>query len=168
MRRATVPLALFLLAASAAAEPVDGPVPIERLAWLSGCWQSVGGEPGSGEQWTRPAGDTLLGTSRTVRGGRTVAWEFVRIERLADGRLAYVALPSNQREATFPLREAGERSVVFENPEHDFPQRVLYALGDDGLLHARIEGEVRGQARAVDFPLRRVDCESAAPAAASK
>jgi len=35
-------------------------------------------------------------------------------------------------------------SVVFENPEHDFPQRILYRL-DGGMLHARIEGVVDGE-----------------------
>jgi hypothetical protein len=164
MRRATLLLASLLLAAPATGDPVADPVPIERLAWLAGCWQAVGGEPGSGEQWTRPAGDTLLGTSRTVRGGRTVAWEFVRVERLADGRLAYVALPSGQRETVFPLLAATASSVTFENLEHDFPQRVIYSLGEDGLLRARIEGLRGGELRGIDFPLRRIAC-APAPAA---
>ncbi|HEX9798558.1 MAG TPA: DUF6265 family protein [Thermoanaerobaculia bacterium] len=160
MRYSNASLAITLLAAAAgAAEPAAEPLPIERLAWLSGCWQSLGGEPGSGEQWTPPAGDTLLGTSRTVRGGRTVAYEFLRIRRLDDGRLAYVALPSGQRETTFPLLAAGERSAVFENLDHDFPQRVLYTLEEGGALRARIEGTDQGRSRAVDFPLRRIDCE---------
>lgn len=156
-----VVVALFAVAAGAT-ELADGPIPSEGLIWLAGCWQSVGGEPGSGEQWTPPAGDTLLGVSRTVRGGRTVAYEFLRIRRLDDGRLAYVALPSGQRETTFPLLRATERSLVFENLEHDFPQRVIYSLDDDGVLHARIEGLRRGELRSVDFPLRRIDCEASA------
>jgi hypothetical protein len=157
--------AALLVTAAGALEPgADPPVPIERLAWLAGCWESVGGEPGSGEQWTPPAGDTLLGVNRTVRGGRTVAYEFLRIRRLDDGRLAYVALPSGQRETTFPLLTATERAVVFENLEHDFPQRVVYALDDGNVLRARIEGTSRGEVRSVDFPMRRIDCESSVPA----
>ena len=94
-----------------------------------------------------------------MRGGRTVAWEHLRIAEVAPGRLAYIALPSGQAEATFPLASSGEREVVFENPEHDFPQRVIYRLQGDRLL-ASIEGKDEGQARSIEFPFRRVDCES--------
>ncbi|HEY2976824.1 MAG TPA: DUF6265 family protein, partial [Burkholderiaceae bacterium] len=53
--------------------------PIDELAWFAGCWAAEQGDPGSGEIWTAPAGATVLGTSRTVRGGRTVAHEFMLI-----------------------------------------------------------------------------------------
>ena len=36
-------------------------------------------DAGSGEQWMTPAGGTLLGISRTVAKGRTVAHEFMQI-----------------------------------------------------------------------------------------
>jgi hypothetical protein len=54
-----------------------GPSSVDDLKWLTGCWASVGGETGSGEQWTIPAGNTLFGVSRTVHGGKTVAYEFI-------------------------------------------------------------------------------------------
>ena len=50
--------------------------------------------------------------------------------------------------------------MVFENPTHDFPQRVIYRLDDAGVLRARIEGLVAGKPRAEDFPMRRVRCEN--------
>jgi len=59
--------------------------PAAALAWLAGCWASEGGEPGSGEQWMPPAGGTLLGTSRTVAKGRTVAHEFMQIREQEPG-----------------------------------------------------------------------------------
>jgi hypothetical protein len=47
---------------------------------------------------------------------------------------------------------------VFENPTHDFPQRVIYRREGDSLL-GRIEGMTNGQQKAVDFPLKRVSCD---------
>jgi Protein of unknown function (DUF2442) len=53
-----------------------------------------------------------------------------------------------------------EREVVFENLEHDFPQRVIYKLDGDGVLRASIEGLQKGQLKTIEFPMRKVDCES--------
>ena len=55
---------------------------------------------------------------------------------------------------------ASETSVVFENPEHDFPQRVGYRRdGADG-LQAWIEGQANGKSRRVDFSYQRARCEA--------
>ncbi len=139
------------------------PASVEDLAWLAGCWASIGGEAGSGEQWTVPAGKTMLGVSRTVRHSETVEYEFLQIRETAAGEIEYVARPSGQTGAAFLLVRLSEREVVFENPDHDFPQRIIYRLIAEGNLEASIEGEVNGETRTVDFPLRRVDCESQTP-----
>lgn len=137
---------------------------LARLAWLGGCWQSETAEAGSGEHWLPLAGGTLLGVSRTVRNGRTAEFEFMQIRALDDGRLAFIALPSGQSYTEFPLAQFTATGAVFENPAHDFPQRVIYELDAGGVLRARIEGLRRGELRTVEFPMRRVSCD--APGAA--
>ncbi len=134
---------------------------LERLAWLAGCWAAEPGEPGSGEHWLPLAGGTMLGIGRTVKSGRTVEHEFLQIRLNAEGQVVYVALPSRQKEATFVATSIGDRAVTFENPAHDFPQRILYkAVGETGLA-SRIEGQRNGAPRAIDFPMKRVSCEPA-------
>lgn len=135
---------------------------IEQLAWLAGCWASVAqnSEAGSTEQWTQPAGGSMLGVSRVVRDGRMVAFEYLRIVAGNHGGLIFIASPSGQATAEFALARLGQSEVVFENPQHDFPQRVIYRLVDDEQLLGRIEGTIDGQPRAVDFPMARVDCEN--------
>jgi hypothetical protein len=130
---------------------------VQDLAWMSGCWASVDGEAGSGETWTAPAGGTLLGVSRTVKGGKTVAHEFMQVRETGPGRIAFIALPSGQKEASFPLVRLSGQEAVFENPQHDFPQRVIYRREGD-LLTGRIEGRIDGEAKAIDFPMRRQPC----------
>ena len=61
---------------------------ISQLAWLSGCWKSEASERGSGEQWLPLAGDTLLGVNRTVKQGKTVAFELMQIRAMENGKLA--------------------------------------------------------------------------------
>lgn len=126
------------------------------LAWMAGCWAGGEGDRRVEEQWMAPAGGTLLGMSRTVAGGKTRAWEFMRIEEDA-GSVVFIAKPSGQEGASFPSIAVEEGRVVFENPDHDFPQRVIYQRTDGGLL-GRIEGESDGKPLSVDFPMQRTDC----------
>lgn len=59
----------------------------------------------------------------------------------------------------FKLVRNGPREAVFENPEHDFPQRIIYRLESDGALFARIEGVVSGKEKGRNFPMKRGACE---------
>lgn len=150
--RCVVTLAL-MLAASAA-----GAATIADLSWLSGCWANDLGEDGSGELWTRAAGGTLFGVSRTVKSGKTVGHEFMQIREVEPGQLAFIARPSGQAEATFKLVRATKNELVFENPAHDFPQRVIYRLDSADRLVGRVEGKNDGREQAFDYPMKRSRC----------
>jgi hypothetical protein len=101
----------------------------------------------------------MLGMSRTIVSGKTREFEFIQIRQQENGDIFYVALPSGQNETWFKLVKMGEKEAVFENPEHDFPQRIIYRLENDGSLHARIEGMSKGQLKGIDFPMKRAKCE---------
>lgn len=136
------------------------PDPVGQVAWLQGCWRATGAEAGSVEQWTAPAGGTMLGLSRTVKGGKTVAHEFLQIRETAPGKLAYIAMPSGQATTSFALVQASANHAVFEDPAHDFPQRVIYRRDGDAVLNARIEGTLNGKAKGIDFPMQRTSCDA--------
>lgn len=155
-----ISLALFVALTVSVAGVTAAESDIAKLVWLAGCWKSETAEPGSGEQWTPLAGGTMLGTSRTVKQGRTVAFEFMELRHLPDGQLTFIAHPSGQLTTTFPLLRISGTEAVFENPQHDFPQRVAYAREGESRLRARIEGVRNGKLRVVEFPMSRVDCES--------
>ena len=146
-------LSLLLLAS-----PPLATADISRLSWLSGCWAYDGREPGSGEYWMSPAGGTMFAVSRNVRDGHTVAFEYLRISETEGQSLALFAIPSGQEPTRFEVLSLTENEVVFENPGHDFPQRIIYRLGDNGALLGRIEGNSEGREVAVDFPMTRTKC----------
>lgn len=153
-RGASIALVACVVAV-AVALPVASADDIDRLAWLSGCWTIETSEPGSMECWMPPAGGTMLGTSRTVRGGRTVQHEFLQIRVNAGGSLVYVAAPSGQAETAFVATEVTATSVTFENPAHDFPQRIRYTLAAPDRLTARVEGSREGVGRGFDVVMVR-------------
>ncbi len=144
----------FLLAAAITAGPSSAD-DLDRVAWLANCWAADGGEPGSGEQWSVPAGGVMLGMARTIKDGETASFEFMRIQS-NDGRLVFIAQPQGGPPVEFPAIEIADDAIVFENPDNDFPQRVIYRLVAPGVLNARIEGTDGS----MDFPLRRVACDA--------
>jgi hypothetical protein len=130
------------------------------LAWLSGCWEMTVMEKDLriNEQWMKPAGGMMIGSGRTVKAGKTVDYEFVRIVDETDA-IYYIAKPTaNKEETRFKLIKSSASEVIFENPTHDFPQRVIYRL-DGQKLNARIEGINNGKTSGVDFPYTRAKCE---------
>lgn len=130
---------------------------IDQVSWLTGCWLMDTGGQTVEERWTPPRGGSMLGTSRTIRNGALTGYEFV-VLREKNGELLYEAHPSGQAGDTFRVRELTDSRVMFENPAHDFPQRIVYETrGADGLL-AWIEGTVGGRSRRIDFTYRRVAC----------
>lgn len=151
---AAKPLIILLLMAG-----LPAAADITRLSWLSGCWAYDGQEPGSGEIWMRPAGGSMLAVSRTIRDGRTIGFEYLRIAETDGDSLALFASPSAKTPVRFDLVDLTDSEVVFENPEHDFPQRIRYRLGADGTLLGHIEGLADGKSVAVDFPMTAVDCK---------
>jgi hypothetical protein len=109
------------------------------------------------EHWMAPAGGILLGVGRTQRDASLVGYEFMQIYGRGDS-LVFAAHPSGQDPAEFLAPEAGDREVVFENPAHDFPQRVRYRASGTDSLAARVEG-VRGEElEGVDFYYERIAC----------
>jgi hypothetical protein len=137
-----------------------GAAKLADLHWLSGCWARDGLDTGSVEAWSTAAGGTMFGFSRDVRDGRTVAWEQLRIVAKDDGGIDYIATPSGQATTSFQMLSLARTEVVFENKEHDFPQRVIYRLEGQDKLVGRIEGSLNGKARSAEFPMTRVDCDN--------
>lgn len=133
---------LALLAQMAGApEAPRQPGSVETLAWMAGTWEGRDKEGLEMEEvWLAPKGGTMLGLHRDVARGRTVSFEFLRIAVEKDG-VVYWASPGGRAATPFKLAETDVRRVVFANPAHDFPKRILYWIDAAGALHARIEGD---------------------------
>jgi len=122
--------------------PAPAEAAVTDMNWLTGAWDGTRGSSSIEERWSPPRGGAMLGVSRTVKDGKMVAFEYLRIvER--DGGLVYVAQPNGAAPTEFVLTELGTARAVFENPRHDSPQRIVYELSADGSLSASI-GFVNG------------------------
>jgi hypothetical protein len=132
---------------------------IGRLVWMAGCWEGQNGPVRIEEQWNKPAGGTMLGLSRSLKDGKVIFSEFMRINE-DPGKIVYMARIGTKAAPTpFELIQMSPNEAVFENATHSFPQRIRYRKEPDGGLFARIEGLDKGKARSEDFPMRRARCE---------
>ncbi|QQS40311.1 MAG: hypothetical protein IPM63_13210 [Acidobacteriota bacterium] len=157
MNRAFVLFALLLsLSISAFAQEKTEKPKVADLAWFSGCWQ-MERAPGrvTYEQWTYPAG-IMIGMGYSKRDDKIVSHEFLRIIE-KDGDVYYVAIPSGQKETAFKLTSHKDGVAIFENPEHDFPQKITYTRGSTGIT-ARVEGMSNGQMRGFELVFKPGEC----------
>jgi hypothetical protein len=156
MRIGRIWAALVVVATLCAAAPVPD---LSGLAWLEGSWIGVEKGLGTEEHWTSPAGGGMVGMHKEVRGERMTEYEFLRIGAFDDGTpqgaVAYFASPGGAIPTAFKLIEIGPQRAIFENPEHDFPQRVVYWMDEGGLLHARIEGLSDGRVASIEWTWKR-------------
>lgn len=126
-------IAIGLLAFSCAAAGSS----LADLAWMAGSWRAEWPGGSSEELWTDPDGGLMLGLNRSVREGKKTGFEFLRIEE-RNGAVVYLASPGGASPTAFELTEAKRNRAVFENPKHDFPQRIVYWKKDTNLC-ARVE-----------------------------
>jgi ABC-type sugar transport system substrate-binding protein len=121
-------IALLMLAEAAAASPM--PLP----AFLSGCWeQRTEAGRWTEECWTDTRGGLMIGSGRSGNGETIRDWEWMRIERGADGSVTFYGSPKGAAAVGFKATESDAKSVTFVNAAHDYPQRVRYVMTETGL-----------------------------------
>jgi hypothetical protein len=139
----SVVISVLTMAEGHASGQTAPPSSVSALSWMAGSWGATIDGVDMEEHWTTAKGGTLVGMHRDVAKGRTVSFEFLRVEE-QNGGLVYLASPRGAPPTPFRLVEAGATRAVFANPQHDFPQRIIYWKdGDD--LRARIEGPQGGK-----------------------
>jgi hypothetical protein len=127
-----------------------------ELKWLSGSWLCKTNKFETEELWQDPKADLMLGLNRTVSNEGKTAFEFLRIFT-QDNEVIYAASPGGKPATYFILIESSDNKLVFENPEHDFPQRIIYRANNDNELAAKIEGEVNGITKKNEGIFKRID-----------
>ena len=131
---------------------------LSDISWIAGDWQTApGGRRQIEEHWTAVAGGSMMGVSRTIEvtgaGDKTVEFEYLRIEQRADG-IYYVAHPKARCPGTdFKLTRSSATEAVFENPQHDFPKRIIYRKTDEGLTASIDAGE---GSKAISFVFKKM------------
>lgn len=129
--------------------------PIKQAEWLLGTWQNTTPRGVLVEQWQKLNDSTYTGKSYFWAGKDTAFTENIALEQRG-GKLYYIPTVKNQnngKPVKFTQTGAG---LVFENPAHDFPQKITYQQVKPDSLLAEISGMSKGKPRSQKFPMGRV------------
>ena len=99
---------------------------IEKADWLIGSWQSTSPEGTVTESWTAMNDSTYAGKTFFISGKDTLSSESISLEQ-RDTALYYIPTVSDQNAGMpvkFTLTSSTADQLVFENPSHDFPQKM--------------------------------------------
>lgn len=115
---------------------------IELPSWLEGEWET-GNEAGfAGEIWSLENDTLLKGKGLVLIGNTEHVMEEISIFA-SRGSMYYGARVADQNKGKTILFKAtyiANGHIVFENPEHDFPTRIVYKLADADTLEVNISG----------------------------
>ncbi len=145
---------VVVMSSAAIAQPpsaeavIEAQAKVQALGWLTGTWeaeltQAEGAPPAwTDESWSTPRGGILVGVGRRGVGHRLGMWEVMRIATDAAGQTALHVAGSDGSSTSFALVRSAGTEAVFENPAHDYPQRIGYRRTADGLEAwiSRIDG----------------------------
>jgi Domain of unknown function (DUF6265) len=119
-----------------------------KLSWLEGKWIRTNVKPGrtAHERWKKISPTEMRGFGVNMKGSDTVFVEKISIVIKDDG-LFYVAdVPENKKPVYFKFIEVSDRGFVCENPSHDFPKKIAYALEGN-----KLKAVVSGDGKAIDY-----------------
>ncbi len=131
---------------------------INKAQWIIGTWENKTKKGAIYETWGKINDNEFAGKSYIVKEKDTVVFESIRLVNEKDG-VYYIPNVKNQNNdlpVRFAAKTISETELIFENPQHDFPQIISYTkIGTDSLV-AKISGTKNGQQRQQTFPMKRV------------
>lgn len=130
----------------------------EKLKSLSGLWVNRRASGDIYEQWARSSESELTGRSYKIVKTDTMLLESMKLYH-REGEIVFApvaARQNNEKQVLFKLKSIAGNEFVFENLQHDFPQRIVYQIISRDSLHAYIEGLVQTKNKRIDYPYSRI------------
>lgn len=131
---------------------------IRQAEWLVGTWENKTSRGSLYENWSKLHENELAGKSYMIRDKDTMVFETIRLLQ-EKNTLFYIPTVKNQNDdqpVRFALKNMTDSLLVFENPEHDFPQVITYRKVRADSLVAEISGIRNGQERKQQFPMKKI------------
>ncbi len=131
-------------------------VELSEMSWFLGKWQV--NESNSFEEWESVADNLYRGKEYKIRKNDTLVTETITIVQKGK-EVFYIPSVKDQNEGksvAFKLISKNAEELIFENKNHDFPQRIIYVKVGEDQIDARIEGIKQGFFSELKFKLKRV------------
>ena len=130
---------------------------IKKAAWLVGTWENESPQGKLAETWNKTNDSTFNGHSYFVKGSDTLHLESITLSQRGDV-MTYtptVQGQNNNKPVEFRMTSATDKQMVFENPNHDFPKKIIYNQINPDSLVAEISGVQQGKASMEKYPMKK-------------
>lgn len=127
---------------------------MKKLNYLVGTWESKNEDGILYETWKQVNDSTYEGHAYAISNSDTTFSENTRIVKHNDD-VIYSVTTSYDETTDFKL-VSDDQETIFENKEHDYPQRIIYSQNGKDSLYARIEGLVDGGVVKEEFRYSKV------------
>jgi len=121
---------------------------LSKANWLLGNWEKKDSLGTLTESWKTLNDSTFVGQSFYITMKKdTVHRETIELIQKGDF-LRYSATvqgENNGLPTSFQMTESTDSLLVFENPKHDYPQKIRYQLNADKSIIATISGKQKGK-----------------------
>ncbi|WP_395060127.1 DUF6265 family protein [Flavobacterium sp.] len=130
---------------------------LEKANWFIGEWGNSTKESDFTEIWTKSTDSSFVGESFIIVAKDTVFHENVILEQRNDSLFYTVSVKNqtNENPVSFFLTKSSEKELVFENPKHDFPNKITYKQITKDSLVAEISGNQNGKPSKELFPMKK-------------
>lgn len=122
---------------------------VNQLKWMEGSWIQLEHDGSFEETWQLKPSDSgtfLVGKGIWLKDS-TVFTEHIHlyVNKEKDHFLYRVMDSSEEVHSgtVFTSTEVSDSMLVFENPKHDFPKKIIYQKMNDSLIHATVLNEER-------------------------
>jgi hypothetical protein len=125
----------------------------KKLGWVVGAWNRTNVKPGQSgnERWIKISATELNGFGLTMRAKDTISFEKLKLV-VKDDNIFYVAdVPENKEPVYFRLTEISDTSFSCENPDHDFPKKIIYQK--EG---SKLRATISGNGKSIDYLFEKV------------
>ena len=114
---------------------------LREMDWLIGTWKARNSpEKAILEHWNKASDLTFEGVGLIESGDTRKEQETLRIVAMS-GEIFYLAKVShNPFPTAFKLTRQSQKELVFENPDHDFPKKIVYRLITEDSLEVSVTG----------------------------
>lgn len=130
---------------------------IKTARWLIGTWENKSAEGNLKEIWNKVNDSTYEGQSYFIKGKDTIHFEKIQLQQKGE-ELTYSPTVRGQNDdqpVTFPLTNASDKELIFENPKHDYPQKISYKNISKDSLIAEISGIQSGKPSSEKYLMKK-------------
>jgi hypothetical protein len=130
---------------------------IKSANWLLGKWENKVDESSLSENWKKLNDSTFQAESFFTKDKDTLHFETITLQQKGENLIysATVKGQNNDKPVSFNMTSETEKKLVFENPKHDYPQKITYTLINKDSLVTEISGIQLGKSSSEKFGMKK-------------